>query len=66
MDLRVKVADKIERRDFTDEVELNRAARAGQTGQIISQKTGHGLCYAVHFSDNGIAWFDPDELQLTR
>lgn len=66
MTLHVKVADKIERRDFTDESEKKRALRAGQSGQIIDQSDSHGLCYAVHFQDDGVAWFDPDELQLIR
>jgi acetylornithine/succinyldiaminopimelate/putrescine aminotransferase len=64
MELPVKVADVITKRDFTDEAEAKRALHVDEKGKIVDQKRGHGLCYAVKFDDNTIAWYDPDELQL--
>ena len=64
MDIQVKVADKIKRRDFNPVFEQKRIEHKGETGQIVGQNRGHGVCYRVRFPNGASAWYDPDELQL--
>jgi hypothetical protein len=61
----VKVANKLEQRDYTNEGHIARLTYAGQLGNIIGQHDSHGLCYDVLFSmggSNGRATYDSDEI----
>ena len=61
--MKVKVADVITARDYTDEGNRKRIKFKGQIGFITVHHDSHGSCYDVMFQD-GMATYDPDELQL--
>jgi len=50
--------------DYTEEVIKKRFRHDGLTGIVRSYSDSHGLCYAVEFEDEDIAYFDPEELEV--
>ncbi|MFA6018347.1 MAG: hypothetical protein WCT28_02920 [Patescibacteria group bacterium] len=42
-----------------------RLGRWGKKGTVVEHSDSHGLCYKVMFDDNAVAWFDPQEFELS-
>ncbi len=58
---RVRTAEKIDGRDYTEEGRAKR--RPGLSGSIVSFSDSHGLCFCVRHDDDGsMAFYDPDEI----
>ena len=50
--------------DYTASAIAARALYDGQSGVVGQHHDSHGLCYSVAFEDGGIAYFDPEELEV--
>lgn len=53
-----------EKPDYTPEAIQSRTLNDGQTGFVCEHHDSHGLCYGVQFDDGGVAFFDPEELEV--
>ena len=59
---RVRTAEALDARDFTQETQQRR--RPGCQGTIIGYSNAHGLCFKVRHDDGVEAHYDEDELTV--
>jgi len=62
----VRTTKMPEPRDYTSEGQAKRVICAGKVGRIIKISGSHGLCYEVAITPSNTAFFDPDEITLTK
>jgi hypothetical protein len=61
---RVRTAEVLEARDYTEEGQRRR--RPAVLGSVEGLSNKHGLCFRVRYEDGEHGYFDPDELVLEK